>query len=272
MAESTPTLSSLEQMNQLFTKKEALINEKLEKLETSKKELEVFQEELLQKAQEVKEQQEALKQEKADLAREWDKVHEAKENLEKAMEQILEAKILQEQKSLLDLETMLSEDDSAVNDEVKTDTFNLDALRASIGIDTMSSISMNAEKKETVLEMKIPELFKQLEKEIGKSYPKWTKLELLPERYCLQFGEKEIRFFDANEENPIPYLQIIVFTRNTKNDSRLLSNLAGAARVAPDWSINTEDNKIVCTMQFTYETKLSAVLKKCNDFIKNYLS
>ena len=269
--ETVETLSPFEQMKKILSDKEAVINTKLEELESKKREWEQFQKEVLLKAKEVQEAQADIQKQKEEIAAEWEKIREAQDNLKLSMDEILAERVQQEQRSLSDfvksLETQGCLEDSP-HEEI-----SLDELRKSVGIEVVpqqASGSLNVEELET--QIKIPELFLQLEKEITKSYTRWTKLELLPERYCLQIGEKEIRFFDASENNKVPYVQIIVFTRNSKNDNKLLSNLAGASRVVPEWSVSTEDNNIVCTMPFTKETKVTAVLKKVNDFIKNYLN
>lgn len=267
-------MSPLEQMNQLLSDKKALIAAEMEKVNSAKQELLDFQQELSVKVREIQIAQEEIKKEKEALANEWKKLDEAKKNLQTSMEEVLEEKVKQEAKSLEELKKNLEETDKTDALNSSMPEFNLNQLRQSIGIDVVNTETTNTVVETNVEAPKvvIPELFQVLEKEITKSYSKWTKLELLPERYCLQFGEREIRFFDVSDDNKLPYVQIIVFTRNSKSDNKLLSTLTNAARVAPEWSINTEDNKIVCTMPFTSETKASAVLKKCNEFIKNYLS
>ena len=273
MPENTENISPFEQMKKILSDKEKAIDAKLEELTMKRKEWEAFQKEVLQKAQEVKEAQEAIQKEKKEIAIEWDKIRETQENLQKSMEEVMAERVLQEQKSLSDFVKSLEDDVFADGLTSKEGEINLDDLRKSVGIEVSTKKSIQPPPViDEVLEDKIPDLFVKLEKEITKSYSRWTKLELLPERYCLQFGEKEIRFFDSNEKNKVPYVQIILFTQNSRTYNRMLSNLAGVARVVPEWSINTNDNKIVCTMQFTNETKVSVVLKKCNDFMKNYLS
>ena len=271
MADNTETLSPFEQMKKILSEKEEAVNSKLKELDAKRRDWEEFQKEVLEKAKEVQEAQVAIQKEKDAIEDEWDKIREAQENLKQSMDEILAERVLQEQRNLDDfvksLDTQVSVDNS------KAEEISLDELRKSVGIDVLPKPAITVEDtKLDQTQIAIPELFIQLEKEIKKSYSRWTKLELLPERYCLEVGNKEIRFFDISEENKVPYVQIIVFLRNSKNDNRLLSNLAGASRIVPEWSINTEDNKIVCTMQFTQETKISTVLKKCSDFMKNYLN
>lgn len=265
MEENKEFMSPLEQMNQLLSDKKTLIAAEMEKLTTAKQELLAFQKELQLKVVEIKAEQKEIKKEREELAKEWEKLREAQKNMESSMAQVLAEKVKLEQESMDDFKRILQ--DFAGDSDIQTGEgeFNLDELRKSIGLDTVPG-------PQEADENKIPELFVQLEKEISKSYSKWSKLELVPERYCLQFGDKEIRFFDSNDENQVPYVQIIVFARKAKMDNRLLGNLAGAARVVPEWGIGTEGSTIVCTMQFTRETKITAVLKKCNDFMKNYLS
>lgn len=267
-------MSPLEQMNQLLSDKKALIAAEMEKVRVAKQELLEFQKELSEKVKEVQIAQEEIKKEKAALAIEWQKLEETKKNLQTSMEEVLVEKVKQEAKSLEEFQKSLEGTSALDVMDLQKDEFDLNALRQSIGIDVVNTTPNNVAAETVVKEptVEIPELFQVLEKEITKSCPKWTKLELLPERYCLQFGEKEIRFFDVSESNKLPYVQIIVFTRNTKSDNKLLSTLTSAARVTPEWSVNTKDNKIVCSMPFSSETKVSAVIKKCNEFIKNYLS
>ena len=282
MPENTEKLTPLEQMNQILSDKEAVIDAKLQKLEASKRELTEFQQELTLKVKEIQLAQEEITEERKKLADEWEKLQTAQKNLEVSMEKVLEEKVQLEQKNASELSRLLEEETGKGTEE---EAFNLDALRQSIGMETKGKPVPNFGTEKTKAESEtakadtsepqepaLPELFIQLEKEISKSYTKWNKLELFPERYCLEVGDREVRFFDAGEQSPVPYVQIVVFTQNARSSSRLLSSLTAAARVLPEWSIDTRENQIVCTMQFTAETKAAAVLKKCNDFIKNHLS
>lgn len=293
MKESQEKISPLEQMNQILSDKEAVIDSKLEQLKTYRKELTDFENQLKEKVSEVQKAQFEIASEKEAIQKAWDEIHVYEKNLETTMEQVLAEKVLMEQRSMSDLKKMLEEDDvlcidpkSELQEFTKashhSEEFDLNLLRRSVGIDVPDfgtneqAVTEEPDISDTVETTKeeifIPEVFIRMEKEITKSYPKWTKLEMVPERYCVQFGEKEIRFFDASEETKVPRVEIIVFRKNARTDRRLQGNIAGIERVATDWSISTEENQIVCTMHFTADTKASVVLKKCNEFIKKHLN
>lgn len=263
-------MTPLEEMNRILSEKEKKIDEKMQALKNYKQELRAFESQLSEKVKEVKQAQEEIKVEKERLKKGWEELKASEKQLESSMSQVLAEKVQIEEKNLLELDALLEQEQPS--------EFHLDDLKQSVGIvpnfgtEEEKKGESDKERKEQEKGKQIPEIFLELEKEIQKSCPKWEKLELLQERYCLQNKDKEIRFFDVDTENPVPRVEIIVFRKNAKNDRRLQSNIASIGRVALDWNIVTEENQMICIMQFSPETNPSVVLKKCNEFIKNYLA
>lgn len=255
--------SPIEQMNQLLFEKENIINQKKAELESYMIELKTFEGELVQKTKELQNWQKRLEKEEIKIKEKWDEIKAFEENLEKSTNEILDEKVKLEQMNKERLMSELKTDSSSGSDS----RLDLNDLRMSIGIAISEQVVENEEKQ---LIDEIPELFRKLEKEINKSYSKWNLLELVPERYCLEIGDKEIRFFEADRKNSLPYVQIIVARKNVKTDRRLQNNLIGIERVAPEWKLDVKDNQIECTMYFSKETNVSILLKKCNDFMKTY--
>ncbi len=286
MPEKDIQLSPLEQMNRILSEKEAVIDKKMEELKNYRQELDTFEGKLAQKVLEVQKEQEQIKKEKNDIEKRWKELENHEAQLQLSMSKVLEEKVYLEERSRADLEKALGSDGFGKAGKA-ADGFDLSVLGRSIGIEMPESGTGESEikksagcasgcEKESVpksgtIQPEIPEIFLKLEKEIVKTYSKWTKLEMIPERYCVQNGDKEIRFFDTERKYGTPRVEIIVFRKNARTDKRLMGNIAGIERVAPDWSINAEENQLVCMMQFTADTKPSMVLKKCNDFIKNHL-
>lgn len=263
MSEDTKHLSPIEQMNLLFSEKEKKIDEKMQELKVYKQELRKFEQQLSEKAAEVKQAQDEISAEKERLKRGWEELKAGEKKLEISMSQVIAEKVQIEEKNLSELDALLTDED--VSD------FHMDALKKSVGIVPDSGTGPEEEKKGENPNP-IPAIFLAMEKEIEKSCSKWEKLELLSERYCLQYKDKEIRFFDVDAENPVPRVEIVVFRKNARNDRRLQANIAGLERIAPEWNIVMEENQLVCIMQFAAETNPSVVLKKCNEFIKNYFA
>lgn len=260
--------SAIAQMNEILIKKEELINEKKSELEAYRKDLEAFEKELQSKVKEVQQGQIEIEEEKKKINAAWDEIRSYEEKLQATTNEVLAEKIKLEQMQKELLEKELSEPTTGSSEQ----RLNLSELRASIGLEEETPIVKNQESVSQANEPaikkgvnEIPELFKSLEKEIAKACPKWSVLEMMPDRYCLKFEEKEIRFFD---KEPVPEVQIVIFRRNAKADKRLQTNLVNLERVSPEWQITTEENRIIYTMPFTKETKISVVLKKCNEFIK----
>lgn len=256
--------SPIEQMNQLLFEKENIINQRKAELESYMIELKTFERELVAKTKELQNWQKRLEKEENKIKEKWDEIKIFEENLAKSTDEILAEKIKIEQ---MNKERLMSELEVDTSDESNT-RLNLNDLRTSIGIEVPEQVEEVKEEQPVDV---IPELFRKIEKEINKSYSKWTLLELIPERYCLEIGDKEIRFFEADKKNSLPYVQIIVTRKNAKIDRRLQNNLIGIERIAPDWKLDVKDNQIECTMYFSRETNVSILLKKCNDFMKTHL-
>lgn len=279
MLEDMEGLSPLEQMNQLLSEKEKKLDKKLQELKNYRRELRNFENQLSEKAAKVKQAQEEIRAEKEEVKKSWEALKAYETKLEVSMSEVIAEKVQMEQKSLSELD-MLLEDDSWLTGEQESVNFQLDALKESVGIvpdfgtdpEEEKQTAKESKEKEKEKTNPIPKIFLEMENEIQKSYPKWAKLELLPERYCLQHKDKEIRFFDADAENPVPRVEIVVFRKNARNDRRLQANIAGIGRIAMDWNITTEENQLVCIMQFAPETNPAVVLKKCNEFMKNYFA
>lgn len=259
--------SAIAQMNEILTKKELLIKEKKEELDAYKKELEIFEQELQNKVEEVKKGQAEILEEKKKIDEAWKEIRAYEEKLQASTNEVLEEKIKFEELQKDFLEKELNEQGNSDSES----RLNLSKLRASIGITVEEPVAHEeadgTKEQETVKEDvdEIPTLFRDLEMEIEKSYSKWNVLEMMKDRYCLKFEEKEIRFFD-NE--PHPEVQIVVFRRNAKADKRLQSSIVNLERVAPEWHITTDENRVIYTMPFTKDTKTAVVLKKCSEFMK----
>lgn len=258
-------ISAIEQMNQILFEKENVINKKRLELENYMAELKKFENELVQKTKDIQIWEKRLKSEEQKLKEKSKELQNFEEKLQDSTKEILAEKVKIEQLNKERLEAELKDNNYMENDT----RLDLNSLRTSIGIIVPEEKGkVNNEVTTTDQIDPIPDLFRKLEKEIKKSYSKWSLLELVPERYCLEIGDKEIRFFEAN--NTLPYVQIIIMRKNAKTDRKLLNSIIGIERVAPDWRLEVKDNQVECTMFFSKETSASIVLKKCNDFMKTH--
>lgn len=304
-AETENKASALEQMNRILAEKEALIEVKMDGLKKTRQELETFASQLKEKTNELHRDQEKLKQDKKDFEKQkrieeekiearWREIQIFEENLQKSMEEVLAEKVRLESLSKEKLEMELKKNDTFDSSIADLD---LDELRQFVGIDVPVIVnendneeadeedheevieaasanqsdaeSMESEDGESVSE--IPQLFLALEKEIEKSYSKWSKIELLPERYCLEINtrqSKEIRFFITDKG---PQVDIVVPRKGARMDRKLQSDVVALSRIEPEWHILAEDNRIVCSLRFKEDTQVGMLLKKCSDFINAHV-
>lgn len=261
------------QMNQLLEERENAIEKKLSTLRKYESELKAFEKEVTLAVADIEKSKQRLKKEEEKIASKWDEVLAYEKNLKRTMESVLEEKLAVEEKSRQLLYKELEETTAE-----EYEPLNIEELRKRIHapVEEENSVSLqedikDAEEDNKVIENDpIPEIFRVLEKAIEKNYGKWTKIELLPERYCLEIGSrpsKEIRFFIKDN---LVQVEIMISRKNARADRKTQSEIVNISRVETDWNIIAEENSIVCSFVFTEKTKVSLVLKKCSDFIKTY--
>lgn len=281
--------SMIARMEAVLTQKQAVIDEKLKSLNERNESLRQFEAKLLEKVKELQSAQEKLKKEQEDLQIEtaaeherirqkWDEIRMYEEKLQASTEEVLSEKIKYEIMQKERLETELNDAftmDAAINQDLLN-------MAAAVGIDVdvpkadvpkEDAVKENVPKEDAVPENAvqhnlIPSVFLDLDQKIRESGFKWNVLELLPDRYCLQYQEKEIRFFRYDNRAEV---QIIIFKKNARSDKRLQGNLVKLERIEPKWSVMTEENRVIYTMAFMEDGDLNAVLKDIREFMKNHL-
>ncbi len=274
MGENKEYLSPLEEMNEILTRKEAVIDSKLEELRNYHKELKEFENQLSEKAAEVKKAQDEVALEKERINQKWDEIHSYEESLQTSMAHVLAEKVELEKRSVSDLESLLNSEEILEEQSVSSN-FNLNALRQSVGIDVPKYSAEDASQEkhiETVVEEVVPEIYKEIQQEILKKFrsPKPYVLEESNQFLCMQIGTRELRVFDngVDEKNPRPVIHLIIGHKNARNDSKLQRKLASLGRVLPDWDFLPMENQLLCMYYYEKNQDAKSLISKLKECIE----
>lgn len=264
-----PDVSILQQMNRLMEEKEMVFQKREEQLQAYHKRLKEFEVQLTKKTKDLQEHQKKLEERERELQRKQEELNAYEKNIEENMEMLLEEKVKMENQSKAQLESVFEQEKENLRSEWENS--ELEKLGASLGLEMPKEEHLESEESQDiqdVYEEEIPKLFQDMEKAVKKKYVKWDIIEILPERFCVQAGDKELRIFNRN---PIPLAQIVMYKRNAKTDKKIQAKTVAICRIEPEWSIVCEENNIVCSMPFQKETEVEIVLEKCCQFMKNHL-
>lgn len=279
MEENKEFMSPLEQMNQLLTEKEKVINAKMNELKTYRMELNEFEKQLSQKAAEVKRAQEENALENGRIKKKWEEIKTYEKNLEASMAHIMMEKVELEKRSMSDLENFLDSSNVPL-EKNPTAGFDLNALRQSVGIDVPDSGTKDTaiyeesleEPEQAGMEETVPEIYGAIQQEVLKKFrsPKPYVLEETKQFLCMQIGTKELRVFanGVDERHPQPVIHLIITHKNTRTDTKLQRKLASLGRVLPDWDFETGENQLTCIYYYekTQDAKsITGKLKECID-------
>lgn len=265
--------SALDEMNHILEEKKAAIDEKLSELRKERHSLEEFKSELTSITNEIKVKQKALDEREQMLNDREEKIKEYEHNFEEQMEKILEEKVKLEEQSK---EQFLKELEIDADEDLKTEDFNLNELRASIGLTLEDGVlEEEKENKEATMPVQevLPSLYGELQQELIRQFKsqKVYVLEETPLCLCMQLGNKEFRVFangiDKNNSNPV--LHLVINHKNAKRDSKLQQKIAMLSRVIPDWEFVAEANQLVCVYYYDNEKDAKTLISKLKECIKN---
>ena len=268
-----PDVSILQQINNLMEEKEAVYRKREEQLQEYHSRLKEFEKQLTEKVKELQEKKKELEEREKELQRKQNELETYEKNMQESIDMLLSEKMKLESRNKEQLEDIQRKEEENLRDEWENS--ELEKLGASLGIALPSILEKDESEKGNFEEAelttygeKIPELFQEMEKVVKKKYAKWDVIEILPERFCVQVGDKEIRVF---HRQPIPLVQIVMYKRAAKTDKKIQTKIVAICRIEPEWSITCEENNIICSMAFQKETEVELVLEKCNQFMKNHL-